>query len=121
MKTLLTMLAAALLAVAGWAQNTAPPKSSPTLGKVSPAKISRQEAEKTALARVSQGTVKEGELEREHGRLIWSFDIAKPDTKEITEVQVDANTGKVVSVKKESAASEATEQKREKATTKKKK
>jgi len=41
--------------------------------------------------------------------LIWSFDVATPNSKDITEVNVDAVTGEVVSVEKESAESEAKE------------
>ncbi|MEO6036312.1 MAG: PepSY domain-containing protein, partial [Verrucomicrobiota bacterium] len=73
----------------------------------SEAKISRSEAEKIALAKAPGGTVKEGELEKEHGKLIWSFDIAKAGSKDITEVQVDAKTGAIVSVEDESAEAEA--------------
>ena len=73
------------------------------------AKISRADAEKTALTRAPGGTVKEGELEKEKGRLIWSFDITTPDSKEITEVAVDAITGEVASVEKETAKNEAGE------------
>src|SRR5258708_1131327 len=65
------------------------------------AKVSRADAEKIALAKVPGGSIKEGELEKENGKLIWSFDIASPGTKDITEVQVDAVTGEVVSVQKE--------------------
>jgi uncharacterized membrane protein YkoI len=63
---------------------------------------------------VPNGTVKEGELEKEHGKLIWSFDVATPDSKDITEVNVDAITGDVISLDKESAASEAKEAAEEK-------
>jgi uncharacterized membrane protein YkoI len=73
------------------------------------AKISKETAEQTALARVPNGTIKEGELEKEKGKLQWSFDIATPDSKDITEVNVDAITGNVISVDKESAQSEAKE------------
>ena len=73
------------------------------------AKVSRADAEKIALAKVSNGTIKEGELEKEKNKLVWSFDITTPDTKDITEVNVDAITGDVVSVEKESAESEAKE------------
>ena len=73
------------------------------------AKISKADAEHTALSRVPGGTVKEGELEREKGKLIWSFDIAQPGTKDIKEVAVDAITGEVVSVDTETAADEAKE------------
>jgi uncharacterized membrane protein YkoI len=65
------------------------------------AKISREQAQQTALAKVPGSTVKEGELEKEKGRLIWSFDLATPDSKDITEVNVDAITGGVVSMGKE--------------------
>ena len=73
------------------------------------AKLSKETAEQTALAKVPNGTIKEAEIEKEHGKLIWSFDVTTPDTKEITEVNVDAATGDVVSVEKESAESEAKE------------
>ena len=78
------------------------------------AKITKADAEKTALAKVPNGTVKEGEIEKEKGKLIWSFDIATPGTTDITEVAVDALTGDVVSIAKESAADEAKEKKKEK-------
>jgi uncharacterized membrane protein YkoI len=71
------------------------------------AKVSKDDAQKTALAKVPNGTIKEGELEKEKGKLIWSFDLTTPDTKDITEVNVDAITGDVVSVEKEVADSEA--------------
>ena len=76
---------------------------------LSQAKISRADAERTALAKVPNGTVKEGELEKEDGKLIWSFDIAMPESKDITEVAVDAITGAVVSVENETPADEAKE------------
>jgi uncharacterized membrane protein YkoI len=73
------------------------------------AKISRADAEKTALGKVPNGTIKEGELEKEKGKLIWSFDIAIPDSKDIKEVNVDALTGEVVSVETETPAQQAKE------------
>ncbi len=73
------------------------------------AKISRVEAERIALQKAPGGMVKEGELEREHGKLIWSFDISRPGTRDITEVQVDAKTGAIVSVQNETAEDEAKE------------
>ena len=67
----------------------------------SQAKISKEQAQQAALAKAPGGTVKEAELEKEKGKLIWSFDISTPDSKDITEVGVDAITGDVVSVEKE--------------------
>lgn len=77
-------------------------------------KVSRADAEKIALAKAPGGIIKEGEIEKEHGKLIWSFDITTPDSKDITEVNVDAMTGDVVGVEKESAEKEAKEAGKEK-------
>ena len=65
------------------------------------AKITKDQAEATALAKVPGGTVKAGELEKEKGKLIWSFDLTTPGTPDISEVNVDAITGEVVSVEHE--------------------
>ena len=65
------------------------------------AKVSKDDAQATALAKVPNGTVKECELEREHGRIIWSFALNTPDSKDITEVNVDAVTGDVVNIEHE--------------------
>ena len=73
------------------------------------AKVSKAQAEKTALAKVPNGAIKSEELEREHGRLIWSFDIGTNGKKNITEVQVDAKDGKIISVQTESPRYQAKE------------
>ena len=74
------------------------------------AKVSKDDAQKTALAKVPGGTVKEGELEMEKGKLIWSFGFTIPDSKDIKEVNVDAITGAVVGdVETETPESEARE------------
>jgi uncharacterized membrane protein YkoI len=65
------------------------------------AKITKAEAQATALAKVPNGTVKDSELERENGKLIWSFEFNTPDSKDITEVNVDAMTGAIISVEHE--------------------
>lgn len=75
------------------------------------AKITKAEAEKIALDKVPDGTIKESEIEKEKGKVIWSFDIATPGTKVITEVNVDAMTGAVVDVSKEGVAEQEKEQK----------
>jgi uncharacterized membrane protein YkoI len=81
---------------------------------MSEAKVSKQDALATAQAQVPNGTVKEAELEREHGRLIWSFGFATPDTKDTTEVNINAIDGSLVNIEHESAESEANENKKEK-------
>ena len=73
------------------------------------AKVSKEQAQQIALAKVPNGTIKDAELEKEDGKLQWSFDVATPDSKDITEVNVDAITGNVISADKESAADAAKE------------
>jgi uncharacterized membrane protein YkoI len=73
------------------------------------ARITEDAARKIALATTPKGKIKESELEKEHGKLVWSFDIALPGAKDITEVQVDAKTGEVVSKEVETAADQAKE------------
>jgi len=73
------------------------------------AKISLAQAQQTALARAGGGTVQSSELEREQGKLVWSFDIAKPGSRDIIEVLVDAVTGEVVSTETETPAQQEKE------------
>ena len=78
------------------------------------AKIEESTARKTALEVVPGGRVQSSELERENGLLIWSFDISKSQSKDITEVQVDAITGKIVSSQIETPEDQAREVKEDK-------
>lgn len=73
------------------------------------AKVSKADAEKSALAKVPGGTIKEGEIEKEDGKLVWSIDITTPDSEDVIEVNVDASTGEVLSVEKESSEDQAKE------------
>jgi hypothetical protein len=73
------------------------------------AKVGRSRAEQIALAKVPNGVIKGGELEKENGKLIWSFDIARPGTKDITEIQIDAMTGEVASIENETPEQQAKE------------
>ena len=65
------------------------------------ATISEDSARAVALARVPGSTVKALELEREHDLLIWSFDLTVAGNPGIEEVEVDALTGKIVTVEHE--------------------
>jgi uncharacterized membrane protein YkoI len=56
----------------------------------------------TALRRIPSGGIVKAELEKEHGRVVYSFDLKVPAKPGIEEVQVDASSGKVVSVEHES-------------------
>jgi len=62
------------------------------------AKVTRAQAEQAALAKAPGGRIKEAELDNDEGKLIWWFDIAMPGSKDITEIDVDAVTGGVISV-----------------------
>jgi uncharacterized membrane protein YkoI len=73
------------------------------------AKVRKETAQASALAKVPGGTVKDGELEKEKGKLIWSFDISIPGSTDIKEVAVDATTGEVLEVVTETAADQAKE------------
>ena len=103
MKTrIITALAAAgLMSFSAFASTTSTMKP----------KITMAQARATALKK-APGKVKSAELEKEHGKLIYSFDIATAKSG-ITEVNVDAINGKIVAVQHESAAKEAAEKKHE--------
>src|SRR5215470_3504097 len=73
------------------------------------ARITKHQAKRIALARVKHGTIKSAELEKENGVLIWSFDVVQPGKKNLTEVWVDAKTGKITSVDVETASTEKKE------------
>jgi uncharacterized membrane protein YkoI len=71
--------------------------------------VTQERAAEIALARVPGGKVVEAELEKEHGRQVWSFDISRPDSKDVTEIQVDAKTGEIVAEENETPDQEKNE------------
>jgi uncharacterized membrane protein YkoI len=77
------------------------------------AKVAEADARKTALAVVPSGKVQSHELERENGKLIYSYDIKVAGKSGIEEVNVDAMTGEVVAHEHEDAKAEAKEKKAE--------
>jgi len=77
------------------------------------AKIAEADARKTALAAVPGGKVQSHELEREKGKLIYSYDIKVAGKSGIEEVNVDAMTGEIVAHEHENAKAEAKEKKAE--------
>ncbi len=100
------------LCVAAGAQVPAPKKSKIPAALKKDAKISVEAARATALKKVP-GELQEEELEKENGKLVYSFDIRATGQKDITEVQVSAIDGSIVSVEKEDAASESKEKKQD--------
>jgi uncharacterized membrane protein YkoI len=73
------------------------------------AKIAESDARATALKEVPNGTVKSEELEREKGKLIYSYDISVAGKSGIEEVNVNAMDGSVVGKVHESAKTEKKE------------
>jgi uncharacterized membrane protein YkoI len=71
--------------------------------------ISMRQARARAIALVPGGHIREGELEREHGRLVYSFDIVRAHRSGVDEVLIDARTGRVVSHTHETPAMERRE------------
>lgn len=80
--------------------------------------IGMKRAKQIALQQV-KGKIKSSELEKEKGKMIYSFDI-RNSKGGITEVNIDAYTGKVIAVDVENAADEAKEKAEEKKEMKKK-
>jgi hypothetical protein len=96
MKTWMTVATALLLAPPAFAK--AP-------------KITKEAATKIALERVKDGKILSSELEKEEGKQVWSFDIRAGD--HITEVWIDAATGKVVKEQIETPADEKAEKEKD--------
>lgn len=73
------------------------------------AKMTMAEARALALRTVPNATIKDGEIEREGGKLIYSFDMKVAGKTGIDEVNIDAMTGKLVSNKHETPSAERAE------------
>jgi len=73
------------------------------------AKVKEDSARKVALAQVPGGKVASHELERENGKLLYSYDIKSAGKSGVDEVQIDAITGAVLSNKHETPAEEKKE------------
>ena len=61
------------------------------------AKMTMADARAVALKEVPGATIQAGEIEREGGKLIYSFDMKTAGKSGIDEVNIDAMTGKLVS------------------------
>jgi uncharacterized membrane protein YkoI len=84
------------------------------------AKVTEAEAAVTAQARIPNGKIQGVELEREGGKLIYSYDIKTAEKSGIDEVHVDAMTGKLIAFDHESPAAEKKEAKADAKAAKKK-
>lgn len=68
------------------------------------AAIGRDKAEAIALRQVPGAEIAAGALDKLKGRLVWSFDLSQPGSRNFTEVTIDAETGNVLEVKLETPA-----------------
>jgi hypothetical protein len=101
-------IAALMLAtVSAYAQTTYKKDVPAALAKE--ARVDEATAAATACARMPNGTIRSVELEREKGRLIYSYDFIVAGKKRVEELNVDAVTGKVIATEHESAATERAE------------
>jgi hypothetical protein len=73
------------------------------------ARVTKHQAKRIALARVKGGTIKRVELEKVNGVLVWSVDVTQPGKKDLTDVWVDARTGKITAVNVETLTFEKKE------------
>lgn len=96
-----TLLFALGLASSATAQGTPITIKEEKPGMQKAAKVASADAIKTAQAKFPNATLLSGELEKEHGKLIYSFDLQQPGVKGIEEVNVDAMTGAVVNTEHE--------------------
>jgi uncharacterized membrane protein YkoI len=75
------------------------------------AKMTMTDARSLAQSTVPSGKIASGEIEREGGKLIYSFDMKVAGKSGIDEVNIDAMTGKLVSHQHESPKDEKAEAK----------
>jgi uncharacterized membrane protein YkoI len=103
-QSLVTLVITGLLATATCA--LAAPNDAALLKQ---ARISKAQAEEIARAKVPKAKIQSEEIENEHNALVWSFDMVTAGSKNITEVLVNAKTGKIVSVSRETPSDQAKE------------
>ena len=75
------------------------------------AKMTMTDARAMALSTVPTATIQAGEIEREGGKLIYSFDMKVPGRSGIDEVNIDAMTSELVSHQHETPKDERAESK----------
>lgn len=73
------------------------------------ARISMHEARARALTMISGGRIRSAKLEYEHGVLVYSFDIVRPDRRGVDEVLINSRTGQIVIHNHETPAMERRE------------
>jgi uncharacterized membrane protein YkoI len=110
-----TFAAIAITSIAAGAQQQPAPKYKRDLpaNLVKEAKITEDVAAATALKAVPSGKIDKMELEKEDGKLLYSYDIKVAGKTGVEEVHVDAMTGALLSNEHESPADEKAEKAKE--------
>ena len=106
-KIAITLIVACALPSVVRAGNVPVHEESPGLLKL--AMVQPAAAEASALAKIPDGSIRAAEIEKEGGKLIYSFEIKVAGRPGIEEVNVDATNGKVIGVEHEDAATESKE------------
>ena len=106
------LVALALTATVAGAQRPGHQKKAETQAELQKeAKMTMADARAMALRTVPNATIQAGEIEREGGKLIYSFDMKVPSRSGIDEVNIDAMTGKLVGRQHEAPKDERAEAK----------
>lgn len=97
--TVVVVLATILGGNAVFAQQATPARAmkEEKPGMLARATVTPDSARKLALVQVTNGTIDEEEIEEEHGKLVYSFDIKVRGRRGVEEVQIDALSGALVS------------------------
>ena len=104
------LAALALTATVAGAQGTTQHKKAETQAELQKeAHMTMADARAMALRTVPNSTIQAGEIEREGGKLIYSFDMKVKGKSGIDEVNIDAMTGKLVSNQHETPKAERAE------------
>ena len=106
------VFAIALVFIADAGSSAAAQEKNPKTKLAKQAKLTMEQAREIA-SKKAEGSIEERELEKEHGKLVYSFDI-RNSKGTITEVQVDAKTGEVVNIEEEDAKAKAKEKAKDK-------
>lgn len=111
MRTLLILSWMSLLgpSATAHAQAVSPVVKEGSPGLFRSAKLTPDSAVAMVQRLVPNGRLLFGELEREEGRLVYSFDLKDGTRPGVREIWLDASTGRVVSDRRETAAEEAAE------------
>lgn len=109
---LVPLVALALTATVAGAQRPGHQKKVETQAELQKeSKMTMADARAMALRTVPNATIQAGEIEREGGKLIYSFDMKVPSRSGIDEVNIDAMTGKLVGRQHEAPKDERAEAK----------